>query len=51
MYGHENITDPACVKSKTGYIITVHDCPILLQSKLHREPVLLTIEVKVMALT
>ena len=34
MYRHKKINDPAFVKSRTGYIITVTDCPILWQSKL-----------------
>jgi len=29
MYGHELSTDPACVKSRVGFIITFADCPVL----------------------
>ena len=34
MFGHEDHTDPACTKSRTGFIITFADCPIFWQSKL-----------------
>jgi hypothetical protein len=30
MYGHEEHTDPACAKSRTGFIITFADCPVFL---------------------
>ncbi|KAL7551222.1 hypothetical protein ACHAWF_014409, partial [Thalassiosira exigua] len=29
MYGCEENNDPACVKNRTGYAITVADCPVL----------------------
>ena len=29
MYDCEKVTDPAFVKSSTGYVVTVADCPIL----------------------
>ena len=44
MYGHENPTDPTCVKSRTGYVITFSDCPYLCQSKLQTETALLDME-------
>jgi hypothetical protein len=28
MYGHEEHTDPACAKSRTGFIIAFADCPV-----------------------
>jgi hypothetical protein len=31
-YGHENNTDPACTKIRTGFIITFADCPVYWQS-------------------
>jgi hypothetical protein len=34
MYGHEKPTDPSCVKSCSGFVITFADVPILWQSKL-----------------
>ena len=35
IFVHENHTDPSCVKSRTGFIITFSDCPVLWFSKLH----------------
>eukprot|EP00956_Cyclotella_meneghiniana_P040385 scaffold194139_cov44-Cyclotella_meneghiniana.AAC.1 len=28
LYGHEKNNDPACAKSRTGFVITVADCPM-----------------------
>ena len=42
MYGNYKPTDPTCVKSCTGYVITFSDCPVLCQSKVHTETYLLT---------
>jgi hypothetical protein len=50
MYGHEKPTDPSCVKSHSGFVITFADVPILWQSKLQTETALSTIEAKVIAL-
>ena len=50
MYGHENSTDPSCVKSQTGFVITVANCPVLWQSKLQTETALSTMEAEVVAL-
>ena len=50
MYGHERNNDPACVKSRTGYVITVADCPIHWQSKLQTETALSTMEAEIIAL-
>ena len=50
MYGDEKPTDPSCVKSLTGFVITFADVPILWQSKLQMETVLSTMEVKIIAL-
>ena len=36
-YGHENHTDPAFAKSRTGFIITLPDCPVYWQSQLKTE--------------
>jgi hypothetical protein len=51
MYGHEEHTDPACVKSLTGFIITFADCPVFWQSKLQTEMALLTMEAKIIVLS
>ena len=50
MYSHEKPTDPACVKSRTGYTITVADCPVIWQSKLQTETALSTMEAEIIAL-
>jgi hypothetical protein len=50
MYGHEEYTDPACAKSRTGFIITFADCPVFWQSKLQTEMALSTMEAKIIAL-
>jgi hypothetical protein len=51
MYGHENHTDPACAKSRTGFIITFADCPVYWQSKLQTETALSTMEAKIIAIS
>lgn len=50
LYGHEEVTDPTCVKSRTGYVITVADCPVLWQSKLQTETALSTMEAEIVAM-
>jgi hypothetical protein len=50
MYGHEKNNDPACVKSRTGYVITVADCPVLWQSKLQTETAGSTMQAEIIAL-
>ncbi len=50
LYGHEVITDPACVKSRTGFLITVSDCPIVWVSKLQTGTALSTMEAEIIAL-
>ena len=51
MYGHENHTDPACAKSRTGFIITFADSPVYWQSKLQTETALSTMEAEIIALS
>ena len=50
MYGHKKRNNPTCVKTRTGYVITVADCPVLWQSKLQSETALSTMEAEVIAL-
>jgi hypothetical protein len=50
MYGHEKPMDPSCVKSRSGFVITFADVPILWQSKLQTETALSTMEAEVIAL-
>ncbi len=42
MYGYENSSNPSCIKSRTGFVITVANCPVLWQSKLQTETELST---------
>ena len=51
MYGHEDHTDPACAKSRTGFIITFAECPVFWQSKLQTETALSTMEAEIIALS
>jgi hypothetical protein len=51
MYGHENQTDPACDKSRTGFIITLAECPMFWQLKLQTETALSTMEANIIALS
>ena len=50
MYGHESNTDPACVKSRTGYVINVANCPVLWASRLQRMTACSTMEAETIAL-
>ncbi len=50
MYGHKNHTDPAFAKSRTGFIITLPDCPVYWQSQLQTETALLMMDAEVIAL-
>jgi hypothetical protein len=50
MYGYLKITDPACVKSRTGFLITVSDCPMVWFSKLQTETAMSTMEAEIIAL-
>jgi hypothetical protein len=50
MYGYLKITDPACVKSRTGFLITVSDCPMAWVSKLQTETAMSTMETEIIAL-
>jgi hypothetical protein len=50
MYGHEKASDPSCVKSRTGYIITLCNVPVLWQSKLQTETALSTMQAEIVAL-
>ena len=50
MYGHEEYTDPACVKSRSRYIITVADCPVLRKSSLQQMTAGSTMEAEIIAL-
>ena len=51
LWSHEDANDPVCVKSRTGFVITVADCPVLWQSKLQTEIALSTMEAEYVALS
>jgi len=51
LYGHEKVTDPACAKSRTGFLIQVSDCPMVWVSKLQTETALSTMEAEIVALS
>jgi len=42
LWGHEDDQDPVCVKSRTGYVITLFDCPLYWVSKLQTKVTLST---------
>ena len=50
IYGGENSTDTALVKSITGYAITVYNSPVLLKSKLQIKTALSTMGVDIIAM-
>ena len=50
MYGYEENLDPASTKSRTGFVITVANCPVLWISKLQIETALSTTEAEIVAL-
>ena len=45
LWGSEDIMDPISVKSRTGYVITLGNCPVVWSSKLHPEIEINTLEV------
>ena len=50
MYGHEIPTDPACAKSRSGFVIVFAGVPVMWQSKLQTETALSTMEAEIIAL-
>ena len=50
MYGHEKPTDPACAKSRSGFVIVFAGVPILWHSRLQSETALSTMEAEINAL-
>ena len=47
LYGYEKPSDPTCSKSRTGFLISLSDCPVLWISKLQRESALSTTEAEI----
>ena len=50
LWTYEDEQDPVCVKSRTGYVITLGDCPIHFSSKLQTEIATSTLEAEYIAL-
>ncbi len=51
LWKYEDDQDPHCVRSWTGYVITMANCPILWSSKLQTEIALSTMEAEYVALS
>ena len=51
LWGYEDDQDPICVKSRTGYVMTLADCPIHWVSKLQTEIAISTLESEYIALS
>ena len=51
MWKHEDSNDPHCVRSRTGYVITLANCPIIWASKMQTEIALSTMEAEYIALS
>ena len=51
LYGVEDSQDPVCVKSRTGYCLTLGNCPVIWVSKLQTEVALSTTEAEYIALS
>ena len=51
LWPHEDKLDPTCVKSQTGFVICIANCPVIWQSKLQSEIATLTTEAKCVALS
>eukprot|EP00956_Cyclotella_meneghiniana_P042975 scaffold249367_cov117-Cyclotella_meneghiniana.AAC.2 len=51
LYGYAKITDSKCVKSRTGFLIEVSECPVVWVSKLQSETAMSTMEAETIALS
>ncbi len=51
LWNQDNTQDPHCVRSQTGYVICLADCPVLWKSTLQTEIVLSTMEAEYVALS
>ncbi len=51
LWGHENPDDPHCVHSRTGYVITLSNCPILWTSKMQTSITSSTMESEYIAMS
>ena len=51
LWNRDEIQDPHCVRSRTGYVINLADCPVLWKSRLQTEIALSTMEAEYVALS
>ncbi len=51
LWKHEDSNDPHCVRSRTGYVITLARCPIIWASKMQTEIALSTMEAEYIAMS
>jgi hypothetical protein len=51
LWPHEDKQDPSCVKSRTGFVICISNCPVVWVSKLQSEISLSTMEAEYNALS
>eukprot|EP00956_Cyclotella_meneghiniana_P006977 scaffold9391_cov39-Cyclotella_meneghiniana.AAC.10 len=51
LFGHEDVQDPHCARSRTGYAILAFGCPVLWKSKLQTEIALSTMEAEYVAMS
>ena len=49
LWGHEDEQDPVCVKSRTGFTLTLFGCPVIWSSKLQELQVLSTVAAEYVA--
>ena len=50
LYNHEDSSDPVCVRSRTGFVICVANCPVFWKSSLQTEIATSTMQAEVIAL-
>lgn len=50
LHGYKKSNDPGCAKSRTGFLITVSDCPMVWVSKFQTETAMSTMEAEIIAL-
>jgi hypothetical protein len=51
LWNRDSVQDPHCVRSRTGYVINLADCPVLWKSRLQTEIALSTMEAEYVALS
>ena len=51
LYGYEDVQDPHCARSRTGYVILAFGCPVLWSSRMQTELACSTMEAEYVALS